>query len=201
MRFKIGAIPPTTDFSPCTPWVPLGEPTPFAMQFLALPVGIVSVVATCTLWLLFTETELQFDNLSLILLTLALLIPIHELIHAAVHPQCGLSNESLLGVWPSRMVFYAHYSGELSRNWFIAILLMPFLIISLLPIFVYGIFGTAPDWLVFASVLNAFFSCGDQLGTLLLLWQVPRSAHVRNQGWNTYWRLLTPESAEQPSTN
>jgi hypothetical protein len=40
-----------------------------------------------------------------------------------------------------------------------------------------------------ASVLNALVACGDLFGIGLLLWQVPRAATVRNQGWRTFWNL------------
>jgi hypothetical protein len=33
------------------------------------------------------------------------------------------------------------------------------------------------------------FACGDFVGFALILFQVPRAATVRNQGWRTYWKL------------
>jgi hypothetical protein len=45
-------------------------------------------------------------------------------------------------------------------------------------------------WLLaWCGTWNALFSCGDLVGMGLVLAQVPHNAVVRNQGWNTYWRI------------
>jgi hypothetical protein len=54
--------------------------------------------------------------------SLMALVVVHELIHAMVHPHGGKSDTTILGLWPSRLLFYAHYDGELTRYRFIAIL-------------------------------------------------------------------------------
>jgi len=87
------------------------------------------------------------------------------------------------------MLFYAHYDGELTRNRFVAILLMPLLVISVLPLVVAAVIGASSGWVVFASSLNALMACGDILGAGMVLFQVPSAAIVRNQGWRTYWRM------------
>jgi hypothetical protein len=51
--------------------------------------------------------------------------------------------------------------GELGRGRFMAILLMPFLIISIVPL-LFAIVGRfATGWLAFVSCLNALLACGD----------------------------------------
>src|SRR6185503_13338146 len=104
------------------------------------------------------------------------------------HPGSGDSADSVLGFWPSRLLFYAHYVGELTRARFIAILLMPLLIISFVPLVVCAIIGHSSGLLAFSSALNALCACGDIFGVGLLLFQIPSDARVRNQGWRTYWR-------------
>ena len=189
MRFHLGAVPETPDFTPDAPWRPMHEPTPWVMQLLALPVGIVACVAVGVLWLLLTPLgNVPFDSPGTMLGACALIIPIHELIHAAVHPRAGGSDDSILGFWPSRLLFYAHYLGELSRSRFISILLMPLLIISFVPLVVCAIAGGSSGVLAFSSALNALLACGDLLGAGLVIFQVPRDAIVRNQGYRTFWR-------------
>ncbi len=189
MRFHIGAPPETPDFSPDASWKPLREPTPWVMQFFALPLGIVACVAVGFLWLSLTPLrDLSFDSPGMLLIAFIAIVPIHELIHAAVHPRSGASADSILGVWPSRLLFYAHYTGELSRDRFIAILIMPLLIISFAPLFACAIAGRSSALLAFVSTLNALFACGDIFAIGLLLWQIPSDATVRNQGWRTFWR-------------
>ncbi len=117
------------------------------------------------------------------------LVPVHELIHAAAHPGSGSSPFSTIGVWPSRLLFYAHYTGELSRNRFIGILVAPLLVISGLPFLVCAVAGRAPVEIAFISVPNAAASCGDAIGVVLLLFQVPAAATTRNQGYWTYWKV------------
>ena len=189
MRFHLGAIPETQDFSPDAAWKPLREPGPWVMQFIGLPIGIAACVTIGFLWLLLTPLrDISFDSPSMLLIAFVAMIPIHELIHAAVHPHSGMSARSILGFWPSRMLFYAHYVGELSRGRFIAILLMPLLIISLVPLFACAIAGFSSPLVAFVSTLNALFAYGDMFGVGLLLFQVPWDATVRNQGWRTFWK-------------
>jgi len=196
MRFRVGAIPECAEFTPCDPWRPLREPGLLLMQIIALPLGIGVAAVVGVAWLAIAPAG---DVWSLPpfapLLIILGIIPVHELIHAAVHPGMGRTHESLLGLWPSRGVFYAHYDGELSRNRLIAILAMPFVVISLLPLVVCGVLGVTSPVIAFASTLNAFMSYGDLFGITLLLWQTPRTSRVRNQGWRTYWKT----AAELPA--
>ncbi len=128
MRFHIGTVPETPDFQPDGRWKPLCEPTPWVLQLLALPIGVVACVSIGWLWILLTPLhELPLDSPVMALGILVAIVPVHELIHAAVHPQLGRTNDSVLGFWPSRLMFYAHYIGAVSRNRFIAIALMPLL--------------------------------------------------------------------------
>jgi hypothetical protein len=190
MRFHLGAIPATPDFSPDASWQPLREPTPWVFQLLALPLGVAACVAVGALWFLLTPVrDLPFDSLGALLATFVVIVPVHELIHAAVHPRGGGSDDSILGFWPSRLLFYAHYAGELSRTRFIAILLMPTLVISFVPLVACAITGCPSGLLAFISAFNALLACGDIFGVGLLLFQVPSDARVRNQGWKTFWRV------------
>lgn len=190
MRFRIGAIPETPDFTPDASWHPLREPSPRQVQLLALPTGLLAAGILILLWWLLTpppgiglpKSALEFC------LTFGGIIVVHELIHAAIHPRMGWSRQSILGVWPARLIFYAHYHGELTRNRFVGILLMPLLCLSAAPLGVAATAHLSLPWLAFVSAFNAFLACGDILGASLVLFQIPPRAIVRNQGWKTYWR-------------
>jgi hypothetical protein len=189
MKFHIGAVPQTPNFSPDGTWRALHEPVPWAVQLLALPIGIASGALAAAMWFFFTPLEnLPFDSPGIMLAVFVAIVPIHEFIHAAVHPQSGKSDASILGVWPSRLMFYAHYTGELSRTRFIAIAVMPLFIISTVPLIVCAVTDWSSSWLALASALNALCACGDILGIGVLLFQVPADATVRNQGWRTFWK-------------
>lgn len=190
MRFQFGPVPSSPDFVPDEQWKSLREPSPWLAQLLGLPVGIVAAGVIGLLW--FTVTPLGRisgePNPLLLLASLCGVAIVHELLHAAVTPAAGLSSRTIIGFWPSRLAFYAHYDGELSRTRFIAIMLMPFLVISVLPLVIAAIVQCTTFWLAFISTLNALFACVDLLGTGFVLAQIPANATIRNQGWRTYWR-------------
>ncbi len=100
----------------------------------------------------------------------------------------GRSPHSILGLWPSRMVFYAHYDGELTRDRFIAILMTPFVVISLFPLLIGAVCHYASWTMAFVSTVNTLLACGDLLGAGMVFFQIPKGTTVRNQGWKTYWR-------------
>jgi hypothetical protein len=196
MRFRIGAIPEAPDFSPDAPWKSLREPTPWVAQFVVFPLAIVLGGLMAMLWFFLTPLEAeQLISPSVLLGSVAAIIPFHELIHAAIHPQAGRSAKSILGFWPSKMLFFAHYNGELSRSRFITILVMPLLIISGVPLIACVIADRSSAFLATSSILNALFAYGDIFGVVLLLFQVPADARVRNQGWRTFWRLRETKAA------
>jgi hypothetical protein len=190
MQFHLGAVPDSPEFVLDDSWKPCREPNPILMQFLAVPLGIAMCAVVAALWFYLTPVaDAPFTSPILLLGALPVIIPLHELIHALAHPHFGRSNCSVLGLWPSHLLFYAHYSGELSRNRFITILAMPLVVISGVPLLVSALLGRASIVLAAVSVLNTLTACGDVLGICLLILQVPRGAIVRNRGWKTYWRI------------
>ncbi len=187
MRFHIGPVPGDPE-SPTGTWKRLREPGPGLINLFALPIGAVACAVVVFGWLYLTPiTKHPVSSPIQMILGLLLLFPIHELIHALIHPNQGRTSNSILGIWPSRMLLYAHYIGELSRTRFIAILAMPFLIISVLPLAVCAALGQASVTLAYVSGMNALVAGGDLFAVGLLLSQVPKAATVRNRGWRTYW--------------
>jgi Putative zincin peptidase len=190
MRWRIGQIPNNPGFTPDDSWRSLREPSPWLLQLIAFPIGVACAFIVGWLWFCLTPARGEAFAVSAgsFLLVFASVIIVHELIHAAVHPKAGTTPQSILGFWPSRMLFYAHYDGQLSRNRFLLILAMPFVVISLVPLLLAALVKVAPNWLVFASTINALLSCGDVVGIGLIFTQVPATAIVQNQGWRTYWK-------------
>src|SRR5688572_23663561 len=148
MRLHLGAIPSSPDFEPAAPWKALREPSPWLAQLYAFPIGFGVGLLIVVLWVVATPLEVEASPVS----TSALLgsffgiVVVHELIHAAVHPMAGRSRQSILGLWPSRLLFYAHYDGEMTRNRMIAVLLMPLLLISVVPLVIAGVTQLACGW-------------------------------------------------------
>ncbi len=179
----------SSDFEPEDGWAPIREPSPKKLQVYALPIGLVRGLLFGCLWLLATPLDdpgVFFDLWHFLLLLP--IIAVHEFIHTLGYPMAGRSDETVVGWWPSKGVFYAHYLGELSRNRLIIVYLLPIATMSLLPLLIAMIARTDIEWLAFVSTWNAALACGDLLGAGLVITQVPSAAIVRNQGWFTYWR-------------
>jgi hypothetical protein len=100
-------------------------------------------------------------------------IAIHELVHAAIHPDRGLSERTVLGLWPSRLVFFAHYEGARSKGNFTLGIIAPFLVLAILPLMAAHQFGWS-SWILGAViVLNASVSSADVLGFFIASFGLP----------------------------
>ena len=145
MKLHYGAVPEATDFQPeQAGWHSIREPGPMALQLIALPVALaILVLIGALLWLclpqrFFAPTQVDADTFGItiplipILIIFVLLIPIHELIHALFQPAWGFSGKTVIGIWLTRGLVYAHYEGAMSRNRFLMVFAAPFIILSLL---------------------------------------------------------------------
>ena len=212
MRLHYGPIPETPNFHPdAEGWTPLREPSAGLFVWIASGVGIVSGIVAAFAWaaILPDGVNLSYTirgndprpwlsalaGLAIVFGFLAALIAFHELLHAAVFPGWWLSPRTLIGVWPSKGMFYAHYEGPLSRNRFLLVLLTPLAVLSVLPWLAEAIFQTGWALLPVISVVNAMAAGGDIFAAALIAWQVPAGATMQNQGWRSWWRRsVTPES-------
>jgi hypothetical protein len=189
MRLHIGPIPDSPEFVPDGTWTVMREPSPWVMQLLALPFGAILSIALAVAWFSFTPLgQAPPPSAGELFGVLIAMVPAHEALHVAVHPRTG---HSILGFWPSRLLFYTHYHAELRCRRFLAILLAPLAVISLLPLVLCAASATSSAAVGFASVSNALFASGDLLAAGLVAWQIPRTATLRNKGWRVYWRCDT----------
>ncbi len=116
------------------------------------------------------------------------LVTVHEFLHAVTFPGSLRSPHVVLGIWPRALVFYAHYSGELSRERVLLALICPFTVISLGSLLLSVIDPARQGLWLLTGTFNALASSMDLFGFLLVAAQVPRRARVRNQGYVTYWK-------------
>ena len=189
MRFHLGAIPSSPDFVPDASWRSLRQPSRWLEKLLMLPVGVVAAGVVAGLWFLVTPLRVIMPAMSLpgFLLSFAGMVVVHELIHTLVHPMAGRSPHSILG-FGHGVGFYAHYDDEMSRNRLVAILLMPVLIISIVPLLVSAVIQVSSGWAAFISVINAFCACADMLEAGLVLFQIPATGIVRYRSLRIYWK-------------
>ena len=120
MRLVVGPVPRSRVFNPHEAgWTALREPSPdrFLVYALLLSVPILApglLLLPHLIWAMwFAPTALVAFAVSLLLIIL-----IHEVVHGVCYPGGLRSPDVYLGVWPSRLTFYASYDGPLSRNRF-----------------------------------------------------------------------------------
>lgn len=136
--------------------------------------GVLAVAAGSALALLL------FASLLLALaLPLAVYFLAHELVHVLAAPSFGLTDRSVIGLWPAGGVAYSHYDGEMSRGRWLAVLLMPFLALSVLPLGVAAVSGWNSPYLAALSLVNAVGSYVDLYNAGYILFKVPAGACVR----------------------
>jgi hypothetical protein len=163
------------------------------MELLAAyPIGIVAAGMVTVLWLAITPFQLRdvTSTMSLrgFLVSFAGMGIVHELLHLAVHPMSGRTPHSIVGAGGPTTGVYAHYAGEMTRNRFLAILLMPLVIISFVPLLVAAVAQVSSGWIAFISAFNALVACLDILDAGLVLCQIRATATVRCRGLRIYWR-------------
>jgi hypothetical protein len=201
MRLHLGPPPENADFQPLKDgWTLLKEPRFSVLALMATVVGILVAILTLMAWeaiatnakaltTLPTESPLIF-----FLVGLVSVVVVHEFVHATGYPRFGLNDETLIAFWPSKVTCYVFYSGTLSRDRWLLTYVLPFLVLSMLPLAICSVFGVVLLELMFISVVNAF-CCGGDLFIVgqLIMRQVPRKAVMRNQGWATWWKEDQPQ--------
>ncbi|HYX37904.1 MAG TPA: DUF3267 domain-containing protein [Oligoflexus sp.] len=123
---------------------------------------------------------------STFLIFVAVIVP-REWIHLILHPRMGRTPYSVVGFMPRYFLFFAAYTHEWSCRRFATCLLAPLIVISFLPLGLALLGLEIHPILVKASLINVFMSCGDMIGFLLLITQVPGQGRVRNHGMQSYW--------------
>ena len=193
MKFKFGPTPESEEFNPeADGWVIVREPGPGKVQLVAFPIAILFcfalVYAYHRLVGLHTLPQPLWKFTPHLMVIGMIIAAVHELIHGVFTPGCGLSNRTSYGIWPRKFIFYVFYDGEITKYRFLLIQLAPFLILSVLPFSMELImhWGALPIWVL--TFFNTLLSLGDLVGAPITMFQIPKGATVRLNGWWTYWR-------------
>lgn len=192
MRFNFGQLP-TQSLDPDSAWLPMKEPSPGRFSVYAM---IASVALAALFWSMWNSLESGMADALVswkFAIVFALVVVVHELIHLVAHPHFGLSNDSIVGFWPKYCVFYAQYMGIMHRQRYAAVLMAPFLLLSVVPLLVHTLGFPVGRYVALFAFVNAFSAAGDIIGAWLLLSRVPREALVIHSGWQTLWRPLSNE--------
>ena len=131
-------------------------------------------------------------------------IPLHELLHLIWHPHFGMSEQSKLVIWPSKLLFGVYYEGCMSRTQWLLMRVAPLLFLSIFPavfiaIFQYVAFSLASKTYVEVVMVLNTVGCGADLAAIfVVLSQVPRSAWMCFRGGKAYWQQAMPVSEARP---
>jgi hypothetical protein len=196
MQLRVGGIPLDTSFEPSAPdWNRLREPSAALLIASATLLAVVLVVVFGGAWLALLRPHIP-DSVSLTIDLrvfalfaggLVFLLVSHELLHAAALAGAG-EGDTVLGVWPSHFVFYAHRFGEVGRARSVVVGLAPLVTLTVVPFALASVFPHSAGWLAVVSVANTAGSAADLIGVVLVLLGTPGGAVIRNQGYETWWR-------------
>jgi hypothetical protein len=207
MRIHFGPPPVDQDFQPeAEGWTALKEPSPIMLNVIATPVGLAIGAILIAGWAI-VQPQVQLDGSSgerqngpFILVAavagLVALIVVHELLHAITYPRFGLTKDVLIGVWPSKLLCYAVSLGVVGRSRLLVVYVMPFFVLSVLPLVVCLLLRlnpTAVGMVAIVSVVNGMLAGGDITIVGIILWQVPANAVLKNKGWATWWKQRSGE--------
>jgi hypothetical protein len=193
MRFHIGSIPKDSTFQPG-----------FALkQMLAFPVAIlISLFLLVCFSLILDNSDSSNQGLITISssnwwqlpLVMVFFVPLHELLHAVCHPGAGMSNKTIIGIQPKNFSIFTHYEDSMTRTRLLVTVIMPFIVLSIVPIAVLSFFQMSlgmemVSLLILLSIFNGMASSADIMVFTLVLFQIPNHAITKGHGWKIYWKL------------
>lgn len=195
MKFHYGEVPQEADFAPeAEGWAAVPELSASKMQIGGFPMLLILLLATSTVVRLISPNGFYPPNLWIGLLFLLLIPLLHELVHALFTPGLGLTEKTMIGAWPKKLLFYAYYSEALSLRRFSVVSLAPILVLTVLPILLIVLLrqmGAHPGLLStmgFIAFINVAISYGDVTNLLWVRRGVPASASVRFNGSQLFWK-------------
>ena len=78
------------------------------------------------------------------LVAFAAMLFVHELLHAVALPAASFGAATTVGFWPNTLTPYVSYEGELPRNRHVLVGVMPFFVLSIVPIVLGFCFSVVP---------------------------------------------------------
>ncbi|RAP77268.1 DUF3267 domain-containing protein [Paenibacillus montanisoli] len=179
-------------------WVKLKEPKShfiailFSVPFMVLGGAIAIILTRIFLPVSMEDYGFQGGSITLnfnilTIISILLLVLIHELIHLILIPNFLKSTNTGIGIHFGGFV----YTEEImSRMRYILISIAPFLVLSIVLPLILGAFGCLNPTIIFLIFLNALGSSVDLLNVTLILSQVPKKAKIINNVTSTLWRSM-----------
>lgn len=196
MLFRFGPPPDSlTDAELATgEWRSVPRPPLWVVHLLSLPVGALMALLVFVAWALLTPRfDIAFESGYKVTVAIALIYFLGMVLQISTYPEMGLSNKSVLGLWPSRLTPYTAYASKLSKRQFIATSVLPFVMLSILPLLFAAVLRTSSGWLIFGSCLAAGIY-GTNVVLALPALRLPANCIIAGRGFQPYWRAhLEPQ--------
>ncbi|WP_139892393.1 DUF3267 domain-containing protein [Bacillus sp. D386] len=191
-------------------WILLKEPknltsaillsTPLMIVAAILSIGVINIFSSISL----SDFGLTPDAISITInlssvLSLIILLILHELLHLIFIPNFTKSEKTYIGL--TLFGGFVLTEEEISKSRYIFITIAPFIIISIILPLVLSSFGLLTMTLKFLIILNAMGSSVDLLNLLLIIKQVSKNAILKNNGTNTYWKNVQTNKKYKENEN
>lgn len=108
-----------------------------------------------------------------VILSALLAIPAHELVHAAFLPDYGLSQATVLAMWPRKLRFGIFYEGAISRSRWLMMRSAPFILLAVIP----------AVWLLLTTSSPRSFTVEACMDMLILVNSLGAGADLLAVGW------------------
>ena len=193
MLFRLGPPPDSlTDSEFATgEWRRVPRPPLWAVHVLSLPAGALMALLVLVAWILLTPPfDLVFESSDKVTVAIASVILLGLVLQISTYPRMGLSKQSVFGLWPSRLTLYTAHTSQLTKRQSIATLLLPFMVLSILPLLFVIVFRTSSGWLIFGSCLAAGVH-GINVFLALPVLRLPSKCVIAGRGFEPYWRHST----------
>ena len=156
----------------------------------SLCIGVTIGTFIAFLWRLLYSESLPFGSPSWtkIVLSLIVLIIGHEVIHLLGFPYLGMSSRTVVGLWLEAGSPYVQHMSPIRRNRFLAISILPFFVLSVMPLVLAAHNLGTINYLSWISVLNCLGAGSDIFIFIQILRVVPSKANVIEGEDALYWR-------------
>jgi hypothetical protein len=169
-------------------WQPVRALPLWAAQLLAVPIGTAVALVVMAAWVLMTpHFDMSFAPAWHVAVAGAMVILSGMLVQVSAHPLRGLSSQSIIGIWPSRFTPYTACLTTIRKQHLVAVSVLPFLVLTVLPLAFAAVTQISSGWLVFASCFAAWVF-GPVLVLGLPTWWLPPKCMVAGRGFKAYWR-------------
>lgn len=187
-----------------TGWKKLKEPNFFISNLIGIPVAAFLMLSNVIYFLHFfpkikeiisysqnsflIEFKLGIWELIFYLIITVMFFILHEFIHLLFMPNFLKSKRTF---WGMRVFyFFAYTEEEMSKFRIIIVCLAPLLFLSFIFPFILNILGIMNGFVIFLCVSNAGASCLDVFFSLLILFGIPNSSVIKNNGIVTFYKKI-----------